>query len=200
MSHHYETLNISKNADRDEIRKAYKSKAGKLHPDREGGDSEEFKKVNHAYSVLFDPERKSLYDLTGSDEKPKDLMTEASKNLGNIFLKIVSEERKGDIVEIVTYEISNSIKQAKQNRDKVNEIVDKFNLLIDRVTSKSENNVYQNMINGQLQGFNLQINGFDEFIKIGDLMLLLLEDYNDTRPDVQQPQNTSTTYTTARFI
>jgi curved DNA-binding protein len=58
---YYSILGISKNASEQDIRKAYKKQSMKHHPDR-GGDEEQFKKVNEAYSVLKDPAKRQQYD------------------------------------------------------------------------------------------------------------------------------------------
>jgi DnaJ homolog subfamily A member 2 len=63
---HYETLGVEKNAGQDEIKKAYYKMSKSAHPDK-GGDAEEFKKINHAYEVLSNPEKRQMYDMTGSD-------------------------------------------------------------------------------------------------------------------------------------
>lgn len=65
---YYEILEISKDADGDIIKKAYRKMALKYHPDRNQGDKEaeeKFKKVNEAYQVLSDPEKKAVYDRYG---------------------------------------------------------------------------------------------------------------------------------------
>ena len=65
---YYDLLGISKNASEAEIKKAYRTKAKKLHPDqnRENPNAEaEFKAVSEAYEVLKDPTRKQLYDQYG---------------------------------------------------------------------------------------------------------------------------------------
>uniref|UniRef100_UPI0013B458DA DnaJ domain-containing protein n=1 Tax=Escherichia coli TaxID=562 RepID=UPI0013B458DA len=50
---YYEILGVSHDACADEIKKAYRRKAMKLHPDVAGpGSEEEFKKVQEAYEVL----------------------------------------------------------------------------------------------------------------------------------------------------
>ncbi len=64
---HYEVLGVSKGADANEIRKAYRRLALEHHPDK-GGDPEQFKRIQKAYEVLSDETRRSLYDATGSDE------------------------------------------------------------------------------------------------------------------------------------
>jgi DnaJ family protein A protein 2 len=60
----YEILGLQKGASPEEIKKAYHKSALKNHPDK-GGDAEQFKKVQEAYSVLSDPAKKAHYDQTG---------------------------------------------------------------------------------------------------------------------------------------
>lgn len=60
---------MAKTASADEIKRAYRKKAMELHPDRTKGDKTKeaaFKKVNEAYAVLSDPQKKAAYDRTGS--------------------------------------------------------------------------------------------------------------------------------------
>ena len=66
---YYETLGVSRNASEDEIRKAYRKLAMKYHPDRNPGDTqaeERFKKINEAYQVLNDSQKRAHYDRVGS--------------------------------------------------------------------------------------------------------------------------------------
>lgn len=62
----YDALGINKGASKDDIKKAYKKKALETHPDR-GGDPEEFKRVNNAYSVLTNDDTRTRYDQLGDD-------------------------------------------------------------------------------------------------------------------------------------
>ena len=61
----YEVLGVSKGASEAEIKKAYRSKAHKLHPDK-GGDKAAFQEINEAYQVLGDKNKRAQYDQFGS--------------------------------------------------------------------------------------------------------------------------------------
>jgi len=65
---YYEILEISKNATADEIKKAYRQKALKFHPDKNPDNKEaeeKFKEAAEAYEILSDPQKRSRYDQFG---------------------------------------------------------------------------------------------------------------------------------------
>jgi DnaJ-class molecular chaperone len=58
----YKILDVNKNSSSDDIRKAFRKLSLKHHPDR-GGDEEEFKKLNRAFEILGDSQKKREYDM-----------------------------------------------------------------------------------------------------------------------------------------
>jgi len=66
----YALLGVTKNAEADAIKKAYRKLASKLHPDKNPGNSAaeaRFKQVNRAYDVLGDAKKRAIYDEFGED-------------------------------------------------------------------------------------------------------------------------------------
>lgn len=65
---YYDLLGVQKGASGAELKKAYRKKAMQHHPDKNQGNKAaeaEFKKINEAYDVLKDPQKKAAYDQFG---------------------------------------------------------------------------------------------------------------------------------------
>ena len=64
----YEILGVSKAADADELKRAYRKLAMQFHPDRNPGDKtaeQKFKEISEAYDVLKDEQKRAAYDRFG---------------------------------------------------------------------------------------------------------------------------------------
>jgi curved DNA-binding protein CbpA len=64
----YKTLGVARDASHQEIKRAYRAKAKKDHPDA-GGRESEMAELTGAYALLSSPERRKNYDETGEDRQ-----------------------------------------------------------------------------------------------------------------------------------
>lgn len=64
---YYETLNVSRNATDEQIKKAFRKLARQFHPDVNSDEGAEtrFKLIGEAYAVLSDEGKRRIYDMTG---------------------------------------------------------------------------------------------------------------------------------------
>jgi len=70
MSDYYQILDVPRDADADQIKKAYRKLAMEYHPDRNNGSVEaegRFKEISEAYEVLKDPQRRAAFDRFGKE-------------------------------------------------------------------------------------------------------------------------------------
>lgn len=89
---YYSILGVSKTANQDEIKKAYRKLAMQSHPDRNGGDDTKFKKINEAYDTLKDPNKRQQYD----NPQPRFDTSSFNQNFGN-FDDIFSQMFRSDV-------------------------------------------------------------------------------------------------------
>ena len=80
----YEALGVDKKASGSEIKKAFRKKALKMHPDK-GGDPEEFKKIQAAYEVLGDEEKREKYDKYGLEGLEAGDMPDGGMDVFDLF-------------------------------------------------------------------------------------------------------------------
>lgn len=83
---YYQTLDISRDASDEEVKKAYRKLAMEYHPDRNLGNqkwaNEKFKEINEAFGVLGNPEKRRQYDRFGTLGNASDIFGSAHTRAG----------------------------------------------------------------------------------------------------------------------
>lgn len=115
----YEILEVPHDASQADIKKAYRRLVHQYHPDSHPGDKdieEKFKKINAAYSVLNDPDKRAYYDRTGSTRSGSDpfggmggvTFEDLIENINSMFggfgsfsRRNPSSPRRGDDIETI---------------------------------------------------------------------------------------------------
>lgn len=88
MRDFYDILGVDRNASISEIKRAYRKKAKKYHPDLHPNDEEAekmFKEVTSAYEVLVDEDKRSIYDRYGEDGLNGNIGSGSYSGFGDIF-------------------------------------------------------------------------------------------------------------------
>ncbi|MDO4502866.1 MAG: DnaJ C-terminal domain-containing protein [Coriobacteriia bacterium] len=81
---YYKTLDVPRDADADQIKKAFRKLAREHHPDA-GGDEAKFKEINEAYEVLSDEKKRNLYDQYGTANANQIPNGWPGGNMGDMF-------------------------------------------------------------------------------------------------------------------
>jgi curved DNA-binding protein CbpA len=85
----YAVLGVRTNAGVDAIKKAFRKKSMKAHPDH-GGDAEAFAEIKLAYDILSDPGRRARFDETGEFDKAPIANEDAGAiNILGTFLQVI---------------------------------------------------------------------------------------------------------------
>jgi molecular chaperone DnaJ len=94
---YYELLGVGREATAEELKKAYRSRALKYHPDKNPGDKaaeEQFKAISQAYEVLSDEKKRAAYDQYGEGGggfSGQNVTSEDFKNQFDIFREVFGD-------------------------------------------------------------------------------------------------------------
>lgn len=185
MTDHYDTLGVPKDASADDIKKAYRKKASKAHPDRHD-DKEaagrEMAKINQAYDCLGDQARRARYDQTGSDDTtdPRDY---AVKMVMTIFMQLLREDADRNIPGLARSRLRDRQEEMRSNVTRMEAQRDKLVKKRDRVKTKGgARNLFQQLIDSELaMAAHAIATQKTEIERIGTA-LQLLEDYEANDP------------------
>ena len=143
----YEILNIKRTATPEQITKAYRKLAVKFHPDVAKGDKDEaikkFHEVQEAYDVLSDPDRRKLYDETGSTVPPGRKQDGVIASL-LALQKIIFEQAEAQLSELDVFaemrrRIKSGMQVSMQEKQKAEKQAHRFRLAAGRMLPETEN-------------------------------------------------------------
>lgn len=186
----YEDLGLPKGASRDQIKKAFRKKAMRAHPDRPGGNAEEFRKIERAYSVLYDPLRRERYDQDGREdaapEQNQDLIMLAQ------LLMAVIENAPVETVNVLSAVADhvrakqNEIRQSVKNLRKQ---AAKFVRAAKRLSRKTDGpNILVQMLESRISQAESDAERAESHLETGEHILKLLSEYSyKTDPQKYQP-------------
>lgn len=177
---YYDILEVSKNASPEIIEKAYKTLVKKYHPDLQQDENknkyeEKIKKINEAYDILSDPEKRKKYDLNLKN-------TEISINdYNSLYQENINLKNNLNILkEKLNYlnNIQNNYKKNNLNYNNLENNKNNYseNFLNNNLNSNKNNeNYYKNTKNNYNNYYNFKLNKLFNFKKrLKDLLALII--------------------------
>ena len=185
MTDLYDTLGVSKDASRADIRKAYKKLASTHHPDKEGGDKEAFQAIQKAHDVLTDLDKREHYDRTGNVENQADSIDAiAEQRLASMFTELIQRgDFKGNVIDNVVNiltRIKSDIIDAVRTQERT---ITRLEKQLKRVTVKEGVNLFENILLDRLSHARNEVARLNGEMAIATKMRDILEYYTDTAPE-----------------
>lgn len=187
---HYETLGVARDATDAQIKRAYRKLAGRLHPDREGGDAERMQAINAAYAVLGDEARRAQYDATGSDREPVDTVRdEAQQIVVMIFRKIIDDGGSSNVL----LEAGDHLRRGKSTLDAkhlaIRATLAGLRKQKGKVRAKRGDNLFEQLLDAQIASNEQALIAVQHGERVHTAALGLLADYEcDSEPVPEPPK------------
>lgn len=192
----YETIGVNREASQRDIKKAYREKALRLHPDH-GGDEKEFKSLALAYRILSDEEKRKRYDNGENPDSlgsPTNEKQQAVSILCNIYLGVIEQYgvdlEHSDLRQLVLEKIEGGQGQIRSSKVALEAKIERYQCALKRMRVKTGMNYLSGACESQIANFKNSILVLDGQMKIGDLARQMLEDYEYDFEELEEEKET----------
>lgn len=201
----YQILDVSKSADKDSIKKAYRKKAMTMHPDH-GGNVEKFGAIKLAHDILTDDERRKKYDETGdtSEKAPDNAYATAINIVGGAFNVVLTEcasagqsPLETDMVGRVKSTIKKTIDEATKQIRILRNMLDSDKRMRGRFKSKKEN-IFESILSNRIMSLEINIKNCEDVINNSNAALEMIKDYS-FRSDPKSHSSSTMQYFTVNY-
>lgn len=207
MTDLYDELGVPRDSSDETIKKAYRRRSRKVHPDK-GGSDEEMAKVNHAYSVLSDPIKRLHYDRTGqsnafAQQPEQDRVRDLLMQLFDMTINALSATESVSILSVMRKGASGMRDGHKQTKENITYNLNKRKKLLGRLKrkkGKDKLNPFEALLKKQIKNLEDQLGVTEDKIHLLDEVVKELNNYEE---DWSPPTNTDSTalpYVTVKII
>ena len=174
----YTELDVPVDASLETIRQRYRTLAQMYHPDK-GGDEETFKNIKLAYEILSDPVRRKQYDITG-ETTTSNAKDEAIANIVQILLHVVPSFNvdTDDLIKIAEMETRSMLDLVFKDIGVTERYIANLEKVSKKLRIKTEGeNLLNSFVLNQIQQRRQELITFQHRVKVCNLMLEILKDY-----------------------
>jgi len=175
----YLELELPIDADEELIKLKYRHFANIHHPDK-GGDEEKFKRIKEAYEILSDPIRRKAYEISGDAETNLQIRNAALDHIAQMMGQIVPQfnSEADDLFAIMRQEVNNIRQGMIENTNVCVGYMANLQKVMVRVNAKHDkHNIIIDILQKQIDFRNREHEDFTQRIKICDLEIEILKDY-----------------------
>jgi curved DNA-binding protein CbpA len=177
----YQELELAPGCTQEQIKQQYRVLAHLHHPDR-GGDAEKFKRINLAYEVLSDPERRQEYDATGKINQDNSIRSEALGRLSNMVNQYVPDlnSEVEDLIVKMQADINQASRTLEADMERCRTNIRNAVIARDRIQLKTHNgeNLLKNFVENLIERRQNDLAMFTRRMTVFNLMLEILNDYH----------------------
>lgn len=184
MDDPYQVLEVPREATTEEIKKAYRKKAKKLHPDA-GGNEKEMARAVMAYAVLSDPGRREKYDTTG-DCGPDTTQNAMISRFMQLVLNVVVEN-DCDVEATIAQGKKSTESQYRQNLDKIEHQERQLKRGLEKIIKAPEPNMIAELVRQQLGMLADERRKLDQSKLVEDGALAMFDAYQFSKPEMVFP-------------
>lgn len=180
----YDDLGVPKHADQAAIRKAYRRRAQRAHPDK-GGSAADFERITHAYKVLTDQRRRANYDATGNDstqpEPPLDV--QAMGGIASVLISMMDQADTAhtDLIALLREHFRQQLQALNTNRQRLKSAIVKREKAVARIRRKTAgDNLLAQFIQSDIANGQRNLAGMDDQERLIKRVLELVAEYECT--------------------
>lgn len=189
MKNPYDELGIDKDSTIEQIKKAFRKKSKKTHPDA-GGTNEEFDDTKKAYLILSNAKKRKQFDETGTvgEDEPKQHI---HNEIAAVFFGVIKHNEHNieyvDIINKVLDVFSKAIKTAINTNVDLRDKIEKNKKLIPRILKKDNNddNIFVGFINAEINSLRDSIQNNDDIIERLNIATSIVEVYKCEYKEVE---------------
>lgn len=180
MTSLYEILGVPRNAIAAAIKEAYRRLAMKHHPDR-GGDRTIFQKIQEAYAVLSDPDRRAQYDKDGTIDVKPSLRQQAEHFLPQVaeaVFNACSDPDRFDLVAAMRSEMIQARLLLVPEQMALNNAERKLKKALKRIKRKNGENLIAALLQERVDNIKRQAGAKEQQFQLYGEVLDVLKDYS----------------------
>lgn len=185
---YYETLGVPPDVGNEGLKKAYRKKAKEHHSDK-GGDDEEMRRINAAFEVLSDPDKRAAYDASGCDPEFEGKKEDARLTVFMMFREFAMRGMPpGETLEGMRSSIRMHITSLLRGNETAKKEIQRLSAFIGKINSTNGEqsvfgeNPFDRVTRQLIKDQEELIIVNDKGIKIGEEMLAILAEYVSASP------------------